>query len=79
MIKLENINRKGNTITCDAFVEDCEEVIPLTFNVADGSMKSGALPKGYEWCTAHLRMAKRTLKKIAETNSDEKRRTIMWC
>ena len=79
MIKLENINRKDNTITCEAFVEDCEEMIPLTFSISDGSMKSGTLPEGYEWCAIHLRMARKALKKIAETPSNEKRKTIMWC
>lgn len=78
MVKLENISRTGDVITCDAFVEDCKEAIQLTFNVTDNVLKAGTLPEGYEWCTAHLRMAKYALEEISESNSAEKRRTIMW-
>lgn len=78
MVKLENISRKGNTITCDVFVEDCKEAVSLVLHTTDGAIEAGTLPEGYEWCGTHLWKAKNALKEIAETNLDEKRRTIMW-
>ncbi len=78
MVKLEQISREGESITCTAYVEDCKEPVRLEFHIPDGEMQNTPLPSGYEWCRAHLSHAKKALGEIARKETPETRRTVMW-
>jgi len=79
MVKLRQIKRNGDSITCNAFVEDCAEPVKLIFNILDGSIQNSPLPKGYEWCTAHIRHAGAHLEQMAKAAEIPEQRNIMWC
>ena len=78
MIRLKNINKNGNTITCEAYVEDCRESIQLEFNITKQTLSAEPLPKGYEYCKMHITHARRHLEKMAETGEIPPERLIMW-
>lgn len=78
MIKLKNIVKTNEQITCDAFIENCTESLSLAFNVKNMEFKDYTLPKGYEWCGSHIHHAKRYLISLIEENKIPSERTIMW-
>lgn len=77
MVKLEQVKREGDVISCIAFVEDCEIPVKITLNTA-GEMTADELPEGYDWCDSHLAHAERALSEMLETGKVEPRSTIMW-
>lgn len=79
MIKLKHIKRQGETIICDAYVEDCAESISLVFNIAENSMQNSPLPKGYEWCVTHINHARAALARMAEAGDIKENWNIYWC
>ncbi|MCD7864021.1 MAG: hypothetical protein LUG61_11100 [Lachnospiraceae bacterium] len=78
MIKLEHIKRNENTVTCDAYVEDCKTAMPLALDVSKKEFEKYDFPAGYEWCRSHIAHAKRRLLKMIETDNFEKECLIMW-
>ena len=54
MIRLRNITRNENTITCTAFLEDCKEGLELTLDLATQEFQPFEYPKGYECCRHHI-------------------------
>ena len=79
MVRLKKIKRIGGDITCIAFVEDCEVPINIKFSVEDNVFYSDPLPRGYEWCSAHLRHARDNLEHMLKSGDIPEHRTIMWC
>ena len=78
MIRLKSINKSGNMITCEAYVEDCREGIHLEYNITDQTLSADPLPKGYEYCKSHIGHARWNLKEMAETGEIPPERLIMW-
>ena len=78
MVKLKDIERNDESITCVAFVEDCEEPINIEFSTENETIHSSPLPEGYEWCTSHIAHVRRALKRMVDENSFVSHTTIMW-
>jgi len=77
MIRLTDIRESGDRITAKAYVEDSKEPMELTYSVSGKSFAPYRLPRGYEYCTSHVEMARRY---FAGEHEDPlpKSRTIMW-
>lgn len=78
MVKLKQIKKNNNKITCDVFVEDCEEAIRVALDMNSGQIEDYTLPKGYEWCTTHMAYVRRFLKTLVDSKNVPEKRTIMW-
>lgn len=78
MVVLERIKRNKGKITCEAYVEDSKVPVMLSLDENVGRMASDELPKGYEYCTSHLKHAERFLKTLIGAESVPAKRTIMW-
>lgn len=78
MIKLTEIKRTSEKISCIAFIENCRESVCLSYDIKNGCINNTVLPKGYEWCTAHIRHAERYMKSISEEKQLPSEKTIMW-
>ena len=78
MIKLKEIKRNSEIITCKAYVEDCEEAISLSFDISASTLKDVTLPQGYDWCDSHIFHAKDYLMEIASKETIPNNHTIMW-
>ena len=76
MVKLENIKRENDCISCDAYPEDSKTPVHLEVAISTGDITRSDMPKGYEHCLMHIRHAKRFLL----TNADNlpKSRLLMW-
>ena len=74
MIKLKNIQKKVDCVTCDAYLEDCETAAPLKLNTKSGVLADYHLPDGYEWCKSHIGHAKNFLL----SSKLPKETVIMW-
>lgn len=80
MIKLMQIKREENKITCKALIEDCEIYTPLSYDIPSMTFDDYSLPEGYEWCDIHIHHAKRFFSSILKNGEDlPESRTIMWC
>ena len=79
MIKLKNIKKRGEIITCDAYVEDCPEAVSITVNISEESVQNSPLPKEYEWCKGHISQARWALIRMAETGEMKENWNIYWC
>lgn len=79
MVKLEQIKKIDDLITCTAFVEDCKEPVEIVFRISDGSIQSSPLPKGYEWCRGHIQYSRFVFEKMVQEGKYPEKRTIMWC
>lgn len=78
MIKLTQINKFDNCITCLAYVEDCKTPIELVYRIDRKEMCPYHLPDGYEYCTSHIGMARSYFRdKFADEGCPEER-LIMW-
>ena len=78
MVKLKQIEKNGDQITCIAFVEDCKEPIEIIFHIPDGSVQNSPLPAGYEWCRSHIYHAQSALEKMAKEGEFPENWNIMW-
>ena len=76
MVRLENIKRDSDRVSCDAYPEDSKFPVHMEVSIKTGEVTRTDLPKGYEHCTMHIRHAKRFLL----TNADDlpESRLIMW-
>ena len=54
MIKLKQIEKNDNVITCYAYFEDCTKPVKLSLCVDSGKFQNYKLPTGYEWCESHI-------------------------
>jgi|GEM_PF-2084917 len=79
MIRLKNVKRQDNIITMDAFVESCEEALPLILDVQKQDFEPYVFPKGYEWCTSHVAKAKWKLLRMLDNGEElPEKLCIMW-
>lgn len=78
MVKLKQIKKLNETVTCIAFVEDCTEPVEITFHIPDRNMQTSPLPPGYEWCRSHIRHSQTALEKMAEKDEFPENWNIMW-
>ena len=78
MVKLENITRSGNKITCTIFVEDAEQGFYAEYDCESNTMSDVVLPEGYEWCRSHIAQARYFLKSLIDKEAIPSRKTIMW-
>ena len=79
MIKLKNIKRDNNIITCVAYPEDCEVGLKMTINIEDETEEYEPLPKGYEYCKGNMAMGKWHLLRLLEKGEDlPENATVMW-
>lgn len=76
MVKIKNIKINDGIIECDLVPEGSKESCELYFDSNKNEVRC-QLPKGYEYCTTHIRMAVTwLLEHINDTMPEEK--TIMW-
>ena len=54
MVKLKNIERKNDSLSCLVFFEDCKDPVPISLNEKTGVLSEFVMPKGYEWCEYHV-------------------------
>ena len=78
MIKLVDIKKYKDIITCSAFVEDSNTAFCLEYKIKEDCFNTCSLPKGYEWCSSHIAHAKRFIKSLVEINDYPKEKVIMW-
>ena len=77
MVKLENIRKNNDVITCVAYLEDCRKPMELRYSSSTDDFDHFEFPEGYDWCEMHIRMIRsffRTLKGSDYTQE----RMIMW-
>jgi len=78
MIKLTQIKKNKNEISCMALVEDCTIPFELIYNIKSDEFQPYELPKGYEYCKSHIAHAKRELERISKKEICPQERLIMW-
>lgn len=79
MIDLRNIQRKNDIVTCDAYLENCKEALPLVFHMETKQFEEFAFPQGYEYCASHIAHARRNLIKLLESGEPlPSKKLIMW-
>lgn len=78
MIKLQEIKKSKNKITCTAFIEDCKEKINISLDVANKELLDIELPKDYEWCKKHIYYAKQYLISLIDNVPIPEQKIIMW-
>ena len=76
MVTLKNIKRDNDCIICDVYPEDSKLPVHMEVSVRTGDVSQSAFPKGYEYCTSHIRHAKRFLLENADHLPES--RLIMW-
>lgn len=78
MVKLEQIKRDGDYITCTAFLEDCKEPVQLVYSVQNDAVQYEALPSGYEYCVSHIGHIRSALQRMVKEGKIEPQKAIMW-
>ena len=78
MVKLKDINRTDEGISCNAYVEGCKIPVKLFLKSADADMVSDDLPDGYEYCTSHLGFVERYIRTLFDASELPEERLIMW-
>ena len=76
MVKLKNIKKSNNTITCDFWPEDSELPGTLTVNLVTQKIESCEFPSEYEWCENHAQHSARYLLNTSDNLPKEK--TLFW-
>ena len=76
MVNLKNIERKGDHITCDVYIEDCTVPMHVDLNIATQKFAPFTYPEGYDQSVFHMIHAKRFLLDNADDLPQE--RLIMW-
>ena len=77
MIRLKNIQKVDSIITCEAYFEGCKEPAVLRFSIEKQDFLPFQFPKGYEYCTSHVRFARRYFQDLGDAEPD-KSMTFMW-
>mgnify|MGYP000845313669 FL=1 len=77
MVKLKNIAKNNNVISCDIFPEDSVTAGYVSVDINTEEMQFD-LPKGYEWCVAHAHHAKRCLLKLSSESPLPNEQVVMW-
>ena len=77
MVKLEQIKKDGDHITCSVFFEDCNEPVRLVYSISDDIVQYEPLPEGYEYCVIHINHVRHALRSMAEDGRIEPKKTIM--
>lgn len=78
MIVLKEIKKSENGIVCNAFVEDCDVAVRVTYDAKANSFSHGKMPRGYEWCVTHMEMAKRAIEQMISSGEIKSQKTILW-
>ena len=78
MVRLKQVEKNGDIIVCTAYVEDCKEGIQVEYNIKEHTILSDPLPKGYEYCTSHIRYIRNALSDAAESGEIPPEGLIMW-
>lgn len=78
MILLKNIKKDNETISCVAYPEDCTIGINMFVNMNSEELTHDVLPTEYDYCKAHMHMAKRKLINMAERNELTSECLVMW-
>ena len=77
MIRLTQIEKKNNIITCQAYFEDSVEVGGLVYDTDKQDFAQVVFPPGFEWCRAHVAQARRFFNQLGGGNPP-KEKLIMW-
>ena len=78
MIRLEEIKRTGEAISCRAYVENCATPFGIAVDQTGAVIGCIHLPENYEYCTAHVAQAVRYLKTLWTADTIPEKQTIMW-
>lgn len=78
LVKLENIERNGNKITCIIFVESSRQGLYAEYDCETNTMSDVVLPEGYGWCRSHIAQARFFLKSLIHKEEIPGRKMIMW-
>lgn len=78
MIKLKNIVRKNNIVTCDIFPEDSKNPGTIVYDINKSDIQEYRLPKGYEWCKNHIAHASRAIKEMIKAEDTQSEKTVSW-
>lgn len=77
MIRLMQIKKSNNVITCQARLEDSRDAMSLTYHISTRDFDAFLLPEGFEWCRTHIAMARRFFEQLGNADPP-KEKVIMW-
>lgn len=78
MVKLKNIKKNHDLISCDFFPEDAQNPGHIEYNIANDEVINCDYPEGYEWCDSHLSHAVDYLSSVANDDKMPESKLIMW-
>ena len=78
MIKLRNIRRKNNIISCIILPEDATSFGSLVVDVSKHSIVDYDLPDGYKWCVNHVHHAAEALYRMASMDIITTEKNVTW-
>lgn len=78
MIRITEITRNGDSLSCKAFVENSEEAVTITIDPEGELIEEYVLPKDFSWCTEHIAHAIKYLKSLWNEPSVPREKLIMW-
>lgn len=78
MIRLKNITRNGDTVTCDIIPEDSKERGTLTVDLLKEDIAAYTLPPGFEDCRVHVRHACTAIIEDVKADTLPRERLVMW-
>lgn len=78
MVRLKNIVRNGDAVTCDIIPEDSKAAGTLTVDLLKEDIAGYTLPPGYESCFCHVRHACRAIIQDVKAGNLPRERLVMW-
>ena len=78
MIKLRDIRRINNIISCRILPEDATSFGSLVVDVSNHSIMAYDLPDGYKWCINHVHHAAEALYRMDSTNIITTEKNVTW-
>lgn len=78
MVKLKNIKKNHDLISCDFFPEDAKTPGNIVYDAAKDEIVSCGYPEGYEWCDNHLSHAVDFLASVSKNDNLPEIKLIMW-
>lgn len=79
MIRLKNIKKNHNKITCTAFLEDCGTPVCLTFDCVKREFEDYRLPEEFTGRRIYIAMARRYFERVLQgTVKMQEEKLIMW-
>ena len=78
MIRLKNIVRDGDTVTCDIIPEDSKNAGTLTVDLQKEDIAAYSLPPGYDDCKIHIRHACTAIIQDIKAGKLPPKRLVMW-